>query len=58
MSHDEFEALMKKISRAVTLVYQAEVATHYNVSDTSAYYLKSALASLDKAEDYMDADND
>ena len=57
MSHNEFESTMKRISRMATEVYQAEVATYYNVSKTSAQALRNAEDELTIARDEMGRDS-
>jgi hypothetical protein len=57
MSHDEFEATMKRISRMQTEVWQAEVDTYYNVSRVSAEALRRAETELTVARDEMGFDS-
>ena len=54
MSHADFEAIMKRISRASTLVWRAEANTYYNVSQNAADCLRVALEMLEEAAETMD----
>lgn len=49
MSHNEFEAIMKRITKACTTVYQAEVSSFYNISPASAELLRKVEADLEEA---------
>lgn len=57
MSHDLFEDTMTIIGRLITQVYQAEVATFYNVSNTAAEALRRVETELTVARDCMGDDD-